>query len=298
MSRAQTLRIGSHPMNLSLFILRQRRHLEALAEARGWAVHWLDYAEGRDSGRLLQQDQVDWVGTGSTPPLYSRAAGVDLVYVGASASRQTSSALLVLADSPLQRIDQLRGSRIASTVGSYTDHFLAQALHSHHLDYQAVEVLDLPGREGQHALLAGRVQAWAALDPLLSEQLQTGQVRALGQAGDFIPNRSLFWANRSWVEREPQQAQLVFQALAENDRWIAGHIEQAAELLAGSHPQQVAASTWAASLRQRPWGIEPARQPILDEQDQQARLLFSAGLLNNALPPSLGRDLSLSTELS
>lgn len=292
MSAQNTLRIGSHPMNFSLFILRRRNALEPLAQERGWRVEWLDYPEGRHSGDFIESGEVDWVGTGSTPPIYSQAQGIGLTYVGASASRRTASALLVSAQSPLVSIDQLKGTRVASTVGSYTDHFLAKALHDHQLTYKDVEVLDRPGRSGENALQSGEVQAWVALEPLLSEALARGGVRTLGEVGDFIPNRSLFWARRAWVEQAPEQAKLVYAALAENDQWIADHIDEAAQIIAKAHDSEVDVQGWVTTLSQREWGIEPANAQIVAEQQAQADLLYEAGLLSAPLETITGIDLS------
>jgi len=292
MTAATILRIGSHPMNFSLFILRRRKVLEPLAEARGWQVQWLDYSEGRDSGRYLARNEMDWVGTGSTPPLYSQANGVALVYVAASASRQTGSALLVRRDSELHSLKQLKGTRIAATAGSYTDHFIAQALHEHQLAYHDVEVLDLPGRAGEQALLDGRVDAWAALEPLLSQRLAAGDVRVLGEVGDFIPNRSLYWARQQWVQDAPQQARLVYAALADNDRWIAEHLRDAAQIMADGHDSAVDIDGWVTALSQRPWGILPADASLVAEQQRQAQLLYEVGLLTEALDDLTGIDLS------
>lgn len=287
-----TLRIGSHPMNFSLFILRRRNVLEPLAQARGWQVEWLDYPEGRHSGDFIARGELDWVGTGSTPPIYSQAKGADLMYVGASASRRTASAVLVSSHSPISSIDQLKGARIASTAGSYTDHFIAKALHDNQLTYQDVEVLDRPGRLGEEALQSGEVEAWAALEPLLSETLARGGVRTLGEVGDFIPNRSLFWARKQWVEQAPEQAKLVYAALAENDNWIANHIEQAAQIIASAHDSGVDVQGWVTSLSQRQWGIEPASPQIIAEQQAQADLLYEVGLLSRPLNTIEGVDLS------
>lgn len=286
------IRVGSHPMNFSLFILRRRNLLEGLAQVHGWQVQWLDYPEGRQSSELLADNLVDWVGTGSTPPIYSQAHGVGVSYVAASASRPVGSALLVARDSGISNIEQLKSARVAATVGSYTDHFLARLLLDHGLSFQDIDMLDLPGRSGQEALAQGRVQAWAALEPLLGEQLAGGQVRCLAQVGEVIANRSLYWARSEWIERTPQQARLVYTALQDNDRWIAANIEGAAHILARHHDSGVDAAGWARSLASRDWGIEPAGPQVLAEQQEQARVLHAAGLLSAPLGNVQGIDLS------
>gem|GEM_PF-6556656 len=67
--------LGSHPNNLSLFILRHRGVIEPAARERGWQLEWFDYTQGARSGEWLADELVDVVGTGSTPPIAAQAAG-------------------------------------------------------------------------------------------------------------------------------------------------------------------------------------------------------------------------------
>ena len=47
------IRIGSHPSNLSLFILRHRGVIERATAQQNWSVNWIDYTQGARSGDWL-----------------------------------------------------------------------------------------------------------------------------------------------------------------------------------------------------------------------------------------------------
>ncbi|WP_147197662.1 ABC transporter substrate-binding protein [Pantoea sp. CCBC3-3-1] len=278
-----TLRVGSHPDNLSLFILRHRGELETQAVSHGWQVEWMDYQHGADSAAYLASHQLDIVGTGTTSPLYAQAKGLDVAYLGASPVSNANCALLVMKESHLQVPQQIKGTRIACIRGSVTDRFLAQQLLQNGLTLKDITLVDLSGSESPRALREGRVDLWAAIDPWLSAARDAKMVRMLGQVDEFIANRTLFWCRKSWRERYPRQARLALSVLAENDRWIATHPLQAAELIHQHLAGSISVESWFTALRRRSWGILPVSTELLAEQQRQADDLVAAGFLNNSL---------------
>ncbi|MGE9552128.1 ABC transporter substrate-binding protein [Erwinia amylovora] len=278
-----TLRIGCHPSNLSLFILRHRGALEARAEAEGWQVVWKDYHHGGDSADYLRHNQLDVVGTGSTPPVYAQASGLDVAYLGASPSRDANCALLVMKESERQAVQQIAGARIACMKGSFTDHFIARLLQQNGLSLKDITLVDLGGSDSARALRLGDVDVWAAIDPWLGVAQEAKRVRTLARVGDYVANRSVFWCRRGWQQQHPQQAQLVLEVLAENDRWVAEHPKAAAQLLNQHLPDSISAASWLTTICARPWGISAVSATLLTEQQQQADDLYATGFLDQPL---------------
>src|SRR5207249_2347655 len=66
--------------------------------------------------------------TGDSPPVFAQAAGKDLVYVGAEPPKPDSSAILVLNDSPLKTLADLKGRKIALQKGSSAHYLLVLAV--------------------------------------------------------------------------------------------------------------------------------------------------------------------------
>lgn len=279
-----TLRIGSHPSNLSLFVLRHRGVLESRCMEEGIPVVWTDYLRGGDSAQLLAEGTLDVVGTGSTPPVYAEANGLDVSYLGASPRRDANGALLVMKTSNRQ---DLAGARIACMKGSFTDHFIARILLEQGLTQRDITLVDLGGRESALALQQGKVDIWAAIDPWLNVAQEAKKVRTLAEVGHYVPNRSLFWCRESWRQQHPFAAEQVLFALADNDKWIARHPDDAARLLHKHMPDSVSEEQWQIALRARPWGIQPAGSALIAEQQQQADDLFAAGFTDRAIQLTL-----------
>ncbi|PWC10789.1 ABC transporter substrate-binding protein [Brenneria corticis] len=274
------IRLGSHPNNLSLFILRHRGTIEPLAAARGWQVEWLDYQQGARSGEWLVENRVDVVGTGSTPPITAQTAGLAVAYLASSPPRDASCALLARAG---QDLTSLRGTRLAAMVGSFTDHFLARLLQKQGLLRDDVQLLDIQGQSALDALLGGEIDGWLAIDPWLTRARAAPGIVTLASVGDEIVNRSVFWTRQAWLNRHPDAAAWVVQILGENDRWIVQNTDIAARLLARHLNPAIRTTEWRQSLEARPWGITPADDALIAEQQRQADDLFAVGFIPSAL---------------
>ncbi|MCU5771661.1 ABC transporter substrate-binding protein [Erwiniaceae bacterium BAC15a-03b] len=273
------IRLGSHPNNLSLFILRHRGVLESAAQQQGWQIAWLDYQQGGDSGRLLREDQLDIVGTGSTPPVTSAASGLDVAYLASSTPRDANCALLSAAGNDLT---SLRGKRLAAMPGSFTDHFLARLLQQQGLRRDDIDLQDLRGQAALDALLNGEIDGWLAIDPWLTRAAATAGVQRIAEVGELIVNRSLFWTRRGWTAAHPQAAAWLVAQLQHNDRWIAQHQPDVADLLHLHLNNTITREEWQSTLAARPWGIIPADAALLDEQQQQADDLYAAGFIDTS----------------
>ncbi|UOO92514.1 ABC transporter substrate-binding protein [Vitreoscilla stercoraria] len=272
----KTVTLGSHPNNLSLFVLRHRGVLEALANDLGYTIKWYDYANGGISADLLADGIADVVGTGCTPPVVASAQGVAIHYVAASLPRPANSALLSLQHN---QFTDLRGKTIAAMVGSFTDHFLATLLNEHGWKKSDVKLVDLRGEAPLLALQNGTIDAWLAVDPWLQPGLALDSVHVLAQVGTHIPNRSIFWSHQAWSNENAAFEAWFVQQLAENDLWIAQNPEQAAALLQEHLPNNLSREHWLTTISQRQWGIEAANDTVLAEQNQQSLDLKQAGFI-------------------
>ncbi|HWK95476.1 MAG TPA: ABC transporter substrate-binding protein [Pseudolabrys sp.] len=265
------LRIGVHPSNLHLTL----------------AQHWPDafaaldpsfvfYPEGRETGRELLGGRIDIGGTGSTPPIVSQVAGLDVLYVAASAPRPANGGILVAKRSAIHTVKDLAGKKIALLDGSFHTYLLARVLEEEGLslkDVTRVERAPVPSRD---ALIAGKVDAWVAMAPLLGQTLADGGARLLVPCGATIPNRSVFWT----LEQRRLTSETVDVFIAELARLgaaIAAEPDRAARILADLKLGGVDSASWEKSIRERDWSIVPADAAIIAEQQEEADALFRHG---------------------
>ena len=119
------LRIGFQKSAVNLVILKQQSVLERLFPAS--KVQWVEFPAGPQLLEALAVGSLEFGLTGDSPPVFAQAAGKDLRYVGAEPPKPLSSALLVKADSPLQRLADLKGRKIALQKGSSAHYLLVRA---------------------------------------------------------------------------------------------------------------------------------------------------------------------------
>lgn len=279
-----SIHIGAHPSNLTLFVLSKKPELlQELLTPIGQSVEWVNYLDGRKTISKLASGEIDFGGTGSTPPIRAQAEGVPVVYIATSQPRPAHGAILVLKDSPIQSIADLKGKTVSLSEGSYQEHLLAVALSQVGLEYRDVKTLPFKAPEGLAAFLKGEVDVWIAGDPLLAAVQAKYDLRLIAYAGAIISDRSVFFTHRAFAEEQLEPLRLIVQALERSEHWIATHYREAAELLAANINNGVDVVHWEVSLRRRFWGLVPISQEFVAEQQHAADLLYRFGNVPTAI---------------
>lgn len=117
---------------------------------------------------LLNSKSVDFGSTAGAAALIGKSNGnpIKTVYVY---SRPEWTALVVRKDSPITKVEELKGKKIAVTRGTDPFVFLLRSLDQVGLSAKDVELVPLQHADGKNALERGDVDAWAGLDPLMAQ---------------------------------------------------------------------------------------------------------------------------------
>ena len=85
-------------------------------------------------------------------------------------SRPEWTALVTRKDTPINKIEDLKGKRVAVTRGTDPHIFLVRALLSVGLSEKDIKPVLLQHPDGKIALIRGDVDAWAGLDPMMARR--------------------------------------------------------------------------------------------------------------------------------
>lgn len=270
------LRIGFHPNNLHLKLAS--RWPGAFAD---FDPQFVAYEEGRDTAALLAAAKIDLGGTGSTPPILAAAAGADVVYLAGSSPRPANGAILVNRQSEITSVADLKGRSVTLVDGSFLTYFLAKSVEEAGFLLPDIRRLDLAPVASRDRLNAGTVDAWVAMAPHLEQSLSSGEFRVLAHCGATIPNRSTFWTLRQRGLADEVIAAIASE-LARIGTEITSNPEQAAALLS-ENGTDIERRAWTRVVSERSWGIVPADETILREQQAEADTLFHHGDLASRL---------------
>ncbi|OAN45732.1 sulfonate ABC transporter substrate-binding protein [Paramagnetospirillum marisnigri] len=149
-------------------VLKNKGWLEEELKKDGIKVKWVLSLGSNKALEFLNAKSLDFGSSAGAAALLARINGnpVKSVYVY---SKPEWTALVAAKGSPIQKVSDLKGKRIAATRGTDPHIFLLRTLAENGLTEKDLKVVLLQHQDGKLALLKGDVDAWAGLDPLMAQ---------------------------------------------------------------------------------------------------------------------------------
>lgn len=241
------LRLDYATYNLSSLVLRRQGWLEQELARDGITVRWLLSQGSNKANELLASGSVDLASTAGAAALLARSNGVPLkvVYVYA---KPAWTGIVVNEGSPIQRVADLRGKKVAATRGTDAFFFLLRSLDEAGLAQRDVEIVHLQHADGRLALQRGDVDAWSGLDPFMADAELREHARVIYHNGDLNSFGTLN-ARAAFLAAHPALVQRVIAGYERARHWILEHPAEAAQLLADEGKIQLDVAT--RQLRER-----------------------------------------------
>lgn len=270
------LRIGYQKSSANLVIAKQLGWLEK--RFPNSKVTWHEFPAGPQLLEALAVGSLEIGMTGDTPPVFAQAAGKDLVYVGAEPPKPDSSAILVLKDSPLKTLADLKGRRIALQKGSSAHYLLVRALEKANLKWGDIEPVYLIPADARAAFERRSVDAWAVWDPFYAATELAISPRVLASGRGLTSNNSFYLAAKSFATRHADAVAAVFDELSRADRLVQSDRKQAIKLVADF--AGLDAGVVALFLKRRPVSpVAPLDAATAKDQQRVADAFHQLGLI-------------------
>ncbi len=148
-------------------VLRRLRWVEQDFARDGTRIEWVLSLGSNKANEYTASAAVQFGSTAGSAALLARANGVPLKTVWIY-SQPEWTAVVVPTASQVRDMRDLRGKKVAATRGTDPWFFLLQALRTAGLTQRDVSLIHLQHPDGEAALLAGQVDAWAGLDPYMA----------------------------------------------------------------------------------------------------------------------------------
>ena len=133
----------------------------------GIGIRWVQSLGSNKALEFLNAGSIDFGSTAGSAALLGKINGnpIKSIYVY---SRPEWTALVTRKDTPINKIEDLKGKRVAVTRGTDPHIFLVRALQSVGLSEKDIVPVLLQHPDGKTALIRGDVDAWAGLDPMMA----------------------------------------------------------------------------------------------------------------------------------
>ena len=149
-------------------LLKDRGLLEKEFAKDGISIRWVQTLGSNKALEFLSAGSIDFGSSAGAAALVSKINGnpIKSIYVY---SRPEWTALVTRKDTTINKIEDLKGKRVAVTRGTDPHIFLVRALQSVGLTERDITPVLLQHPDGKTALIRGDVDAWAGLDPMMAQ---------------------------------------------------------------------------------------------------------------------------------
>ncbi len=228
---ATTLRIGWQKFGV-LPLAKASGALEKRLEAKGVSVEWNEFTSGPPLLEAVGAGALDFGVSGDVPPLFAQAAGGDLLYVGAYRGPAAFHGLLVQKDLPIQKLEDLKGKKIAYKRGSSAHNFALKVLAKAGLSLADITEVDLPPPDAGAAFKTGSIDAWAIWDPFFAVAEADPQTRVLTTSEGLLDNWGYFLGNGTFTGANPEVIVDVIDELAKVGAAAQANLDDTVKALA------------------------------------------------------------------
>jgi sulfonate transport system substrate-binding protein len=167
-AQPKEIRIDWATYNPVSMVLKDKGLLEKEFAKDGITIRWVQTLGSNKALEFLNAGSIDFGSTAGSAALVAKINGnpIKSIYVY---SQPEWTALVTAKDSKINKIEDLKGKRVAVTRGTDPHIFLVRALQSVGLTEKDITPVLLQHPDGKTALIRGDVDAWAGLDPMMAQ---------------------------------------------------------------------------------------------------------------------------------
>ncbi len=272
----ERLRIGYQKLGL-LMLVKARGALDVALAARGVRVEWVEYSGGIQLVEALRREQLAVAVLGDCPAIFAQAEDVPIVYLAAEPPAPRGTALVVPKDSPLSRVSELRGRRVAVNRAAQAHYLLLRALEEAEVRPDEVEIRFQAPERAWNAFQRHEIDAWAIWDPWLSSARLDLRARVLRDSTGLLTSSTCHVARRDFAERYPELVDELIEHLQLAASWVKNDPERVSALLA---PTLGLSSRALVASLERELGTSPLTAELIAAQQDIADALLRMQLIS------------------
>lgn len=283
-AKPEVIRIGSTaPGHLKFNLYRNKKLLDDEFAKDGIKVELLTFDGGSAATVALGSGALDFTYIGNNPSLRLAATGASVKLVGLSSwNRSNETQIVVKPDSPIQKIEDLKGKKIAYLSGTVRHSTFAKALKAAGLSIDDVESLNLGIESSGPALSRGDIDAIVESTGPVQKLVEASAARVIfdaGVSGDpewAVPH--LLSVNGDFARKYPEIVERLLAVDIAAARWADANPEETIQIFVketGNSENAVRATYPDRKFFQDPEITEEAVRALRGE----AAFMADAGLL-------------------
>ena len=268
------LRLGFQPPYVAVYALREQKLLEKAFAGQSTNFEFRRLLSLKPVTEALSADALD-LGLGGTP-VAAIASGQPIRVIALVERSPKTHALLVLPNSPIKSIADLKGKKLGNPSGkSY--YFAGKVLERAGLKDTDIEWVQIENDAGRAALLSGAIDVWGTWDPFYASAEIAKEVVPLVDGEGYQLNYVALFGRIDYIEKNPEVVQKFLQAYKQAVTWAKDNRQAAVNILVKENKLSPEAAS--LTLGRRNLIFEPPNDEYRQELINQSQLFARLGLI-------------------
>jgi sulfonate transport system substrate-binding protein len=220
--------------------------------------------------------EIDFVFEAEPPAIIGKASGIDIVIKDISCS--LIQEILVLTNSPIQSIADLKGKKIAVLAGTSSHYGVLKLLKDNGVDAKDVQIIDMVPPDAKVAFQIGQVDAWAVWPPFVEQEEIAGTGRALPKGDAYI--NSIMAVRGGFIKENEAIYQTISNVFQMSKQWMFTNPDSAMAIV--SRQLDVSIEVTRSAWPRHDWNAT-LNQKVIDDIQAKADFLKETGKIQNAI---------------
>lgn len=238
-NQLKVLRMAHQKGMANLEILYAQGSLEKRLQPLGISVEWTEFPSTPPLLEAMSVKSIDFGGGGGTGSVFAQSSDKPFVRVAREKSASlTGQGILVLDNSPIQTLADLKGKKVAFAKGASSHYIIVQALKKVNLRFSDIQPIYLAPVDALPAFKRGDIDAWVIWDPYTAQTQRSLKTRVVADLNDIFGNQAtlespaFYYATPDLVRDHPDLLKIVLAEVNNAGTWAKSDVGGAAELLA------------------------------------------------------------------
>lgn len=208
------------------------------------------HAYGKLALRDLLEGEAEFATVAETPAMFAILNGEKIAIIASIQSSQKGHAIIARQDKGIRQPQDLKGRKIATTLGTTADFFLDGFLATQGISRKELTVVNLKPEEVEAALVNGAVDATSSFHPFLSNtQKRLGNQALTFYYPELYTMTFNVVATQEFIRRHPDKVRKVLRALVKAETFARENPIEAQTMVAQftGIPSGVVSEVWANS---------------------------------------------------
>lgn len=260
-----------------------------IARDKGWVeeefkklnaeVQWSEFPSGPPLLEALSAGRVDLSFLGDGATIAGIAGGLPFEVVALLSEGKNSVSILVPKDSPIQKLEDLKGKTIGLPKGTTAHVYVAKVLQNTSITLEDLNIINLQPDDGQAAFDSGKLDAWAAWDPYVSNNIASNKARALPAVDVMAPSSAI--VRNDFAKEHPELVVAYLKVFKKAALWQLEHEEEAAQIF--NEKTKVPVDTIKTILNKGEPLVSPYTEEALAEQQAASDILAGNGFIRKKI---------------